>query len=522
MDAGVIVTDDYIDRVLNYDDDALTLGSEGLILDDNLVIKVDGDIELRDVTVGGRIEIQASGTITVTSLNAGSGVVYLESTDGDVIVHSLDASSSSDVTLKATERVHITDLAGGTALTAQANLDVDAETILVDGEVIVGGNIDLDAEANLTINGTLDAGGNVSLNAYYLAEALVGESLQINGTVNAGGTVTVDAGDESISIIGTVIASSDVVVHAGGSITLGADGMIQSTASFVDLTAVNGDLLLDGDVSAAQSIDLITGAALSINGTVDSNTEVIMEVATTLLINGQVKATDQIVADAVGAITIEGTLRASALIDLYTDAELTLGAAALLEGLLSGESATFIRLDAYKVLEEATGSQVNGITELRITESIANLEWDVHGSTTWTHVEDNPDLLALMLNGNKVLLVSDTALLGEPAEAAYSLTDPSGAGEATDVFLYALTVEVVTDLGTGEQTIHFTAELLTNSELMAVEPVGDFDNIVSVTSTESLDHVDGLLGIEMTLVEIDPSGTANYPQALYSLLTRNS
>ena len=139
---------------------------------------------------------------------------------------------------------------------------------------------------------------------------------------------------------------------------------------------------------------------------------------------------------------------------------------------------------------------------------------------THSHAGNN-SLLTLLLNGESVLLVSGTALLGEPVEAAYSLTDPSGVGEATSVFLYVLTIEVVTDLETNAQTIHYTAEQLTSSELATVEPVGGFDNIVSVTSAESLGHVDGLLGIEMTLVEIDPSGTANYQQALYSLLTRN-
>ena len=138
------------------------------------------------------------------------------------------------------------------------------------------------------------------------------------------------------------------------------------------------------------------------------------------------------------------------------------------------------------------------------------------------HVEDNDSLLMLLLDGQSVLLVSDTALLGEPAGAAYSLADPSGVGGATGVFLYALTIEVVTDLVTGELTIHYTAEQLTGSALTAVEPVNGFDNIVSVSSAEPLSHVDGLLGIEMNLVEIDAIGNVNYQQAIYSLLTRNS
>ena len=121
-----------------------------------------------------------------------------------------------------------------------------------------------------------------------------------------------------------------------------------------------------------------------------------------------------------------------------------------------------------------------------------------------------------------MLLVSDTALLGEPQGTAYSLTDPSGTGEATGVFLYALTVEVVTDRGDGKETIHYTAEQLTNSTLAAVGSVGGFDNIVSVTSEEPLDHVDGLLGVEMNLVEIDAAAAEDYQQALYSLLTRNA
>jgi hypothetical protein len=85
-----------------------------------------------------------------------------------------------------------------------------------------------------------------------------------------------------------------------------------------------------------------------------------------------------------------------------------------------------------------------------------------------------------------------------------------------------LTIEVVTDLEKvpGETTIHYTAELLTNSTLPEIE-LSDFDNIVSVSS-EPLAHFDGLLGIEMNLVEINATENVDYQQALYSLLTRNS
>ncbi len=445
-DSGVILTSDYSDRVLNYTGDALTFNS------DDLVIKVDGDIDLSDVTVNGRIEILASGTITVSSLVVEGGVVNLESIGGDIIVHSLDASSISGVHLKAVGTVQVMDAADETALTSTANLDVTAETVLIDGKVVVV---------------------------------------------------------DELSII------------AGGVIGLSDAGSIQSTASVINLTASNGDLLLAGTISSARDVNLTTGAALAITGIVTSNTSVIMDSATTLLVDvdGQIRSKDQIVVDVVGAIIIEGTLQAGALIDLYTEADLTLGAAAVLSS-LSGSDAEFIRMDACKVLDEAAGSQVNGVTELRITESIANLEWDVHGSTTWMHVEDNDSLLDLLLDGESVLLVSNTALLGESAEAAYILSNPSDSGATTSVFLYALTIEVVTDLVTEEQTIHYTAEQLTNSTLADIGPVSDFDNIVSVTS-EPLNHVDGLLGIEMNLIEIDPSQTADYQQALYSLLTRN-
>jgi filamentous hemagglutinin len=529
-ESGAIVTSAYSDRILNYTGDALTLGSEGLILDNNLVIKVDGDIDLSDVDLsglpfGGRIEIQASGTITVTSLVAGSGIVSLESTGGDVIVHSLDASSSSGVSLKAAGSIRVTSSVADPELTelnaSGTSLTLEAQSILINGDVTAGSNITLNAEVNLTVDGTLVAGGDILLNAYSLTTTSAGENLQINGAVTAGGILTLNANSESILITGTITADSDITLTAGGLISV--TGIVRSTASVVALMAANGNLLLNGTLIAEQSITLTTGAALKINGVVTSNTaSVIMDVATTLdiSVDGKVSAANEIVADSCGAITIEGTLQAQTLIDLYTEAELTLGAAASLS--TSDGVTGFIRLNAYKVLEEAADSTVNAVTELRITESIANLEWDIHGSTTWMHVEDNDSLLLLLLDGQSVLLVSDTALLGEPAGAAYSLGDPSGVGDATGVFLYSLTIEVVTDLVTGELTIHYTAEQLTSSVLTAVEPVSVFDNIVSVSSNRSLNHIDGLLGIEMNLVEIDTTGDTNYQQAIYSLLTRNS
>ena len=90
------------------------------------------------------------------------------------------------------------------------------------------------------------------------------------------------------------------------------------------------------------------------------------------------------------------------------------------------------------------------------------------------------------------------------------------AAATTPVYFYVLTVDVVTDQSTDEQTVHFTAGNLTNSTFEQLMPVNDFANIDSVSGS---DPVDGLIGLDMSLIEIDAITDADYQQAFYSLLT---
>ena len=86
IDSGDEVTNDYSDLVLNMVNGALTFEGEDLILN------IDGDIDLKDIRVTDG-SLTATGTITVSSVIAGSGEVHLESTSADIIIQSLDASN---------------------------------------------------------------------------------------------------------------------------------------------------------------------------------------------------------------------------------------------------------------------------------------------------------------------------------------------------------------------------------------------------------------------------------------------
>ena len=76
-------------------------------------------------------------------------------------------------------------------------------------------------------------------------------------------------------------------------------------------------------------------------------------------------------------------------------------------------------------------------------------------------------------------MLSNVAFFGETDAGSYELAaSGQDAAATTPVYFYVLTVDVVTDQSTDEQTIHFTAENLTNSTFEQLMPVNDFANIV--------------------------------------------
>ena len=517
IDSGDEVTHDYSDLVLNMVNGALTFEGEDLILN------IDGDIDLKDIRVTGRIELTATGTITVSSVIAGSGEVHLESTSADIVIQSLDASNSqSRVNLKAAETIQV-----GSAAALKAGvggLKADAQTVHIDGMITATTDIELRAEGELTVDGTLIAGQDIQLTSHYLPVISSGLSLSINGILMAGQHLSINSSSAgSVTIMGILESGSHLTIISGGILELTASGSLMSASASVSLITDQGDIKLLGAISSAEDLNLISAAAVNIAGTLIAKTAVSVVSTTSTCIThlGRIEATDQIILEAAGAISIEGTLIAQSFIGLYSSAELTLAATSRLSGFDNSDT-DLVYYSALTGITEAEGSTVQATIRMRIFESIANLTWSpTDSSTTWMNVKDNEnqsaDLVSLFVDNTKVLLLSNVALFGETDAGSYELAaSGQDAAATTPVYFYVLTVDVVTDQSTDEQTIHFTAENITNRTIEHLIPVNDYANIDSVSGS---DLVDGLIGLDMSLIEIDAITDADYQQAFYSLLT---
>ncbi|MEO1491661.1 MAG: filamentous hemagglutinin N-terminal domain-containing protein [Pseudomonadota bacterium] len=239
----------------------------------NGAVSADGDVDL-----AAGADLESTGTIASggnTNLTAGDALTTAEiDADGSV---DLDAGTDITATDTITSGVNVTMAAGdnvtATDVTAVGNvsLTATANDISVSGTIDAGGDVDLDAGVDIT-TAEIDAGGDITLDTD--ADLVVGDAIDAGGSVDliSAGGITTDAITAAQNI--GVDAAGDAVlqgtVTAGGNVDIAADQSISVAAIDAggDLDAVAGvDFVASEPIAADGDATLVTGNDLTIAGT---------------------------------------------------------------------------------------------------------------------------------------------------------------------------------------------------------------------------------------------------------------
>ena len=213
-----------------------------------------------DVANAGLIEATAGGFLEIDLSpidNASTGIVAATGTNSVVLVE------------------HGT-ITGGTLKTASGGvIKVGAGDVTFDGSTPAApitntGNVVVEDNSNLTLLGTIDNTGSITLDATAnTTELIVGAG---GATLEGGGKVILTtAVDNEIASV----ASSDTLTNVNNTITgLGviAAALVNEANGVVDATAANGDMIITGGTSNAGLLELTTGGLLFEGPTTVNNT----------------------------------------------------------------------------------------------------------------------------------------------------------------------------------------------------------------------------------------------------------
>ncbi len=205
------------------------------------------------ISGSGAVSQIGTGTVTLTAVNAYTGVTSIASGSTLVLAGGASIASSSDVIdngvldLSATAAPRLASLGGtGSVLLGAQSLGLTAGTDNFSGAISGSGGLTV-AGGNQTLSG---------VNTYTGATSVTGGALTVNGSIAASSSVAV-GGPGTLSGTGTV---PSVTVSGGGTLSPGAAG----TGSL----KINGSLAMSGDsnfvitqTSTSSSSALVTGSA---------------------------------------------------------------------------------------------------------------------------------------------------------------------------------------------------------------------------------------------------------------------
>ena len=203
-------------------------------------IAVDGDITIN----------QGNGDLAFVSLSGAD--VSLTAPDGSIIAGELEASG--DLTMSAGDDVHFTD-----TVTVGGNASVTADS---DGNG--SGGITQDADAPLIIGGstTLDAAEDIALN---------NPNNDFSGTVSAATDGSIKLADANDLDLGTIDAGGDFSVDAGGDV----EGSGKISIGGTTTVKAGGDVILTNpDNSYGGGLDVDAGGEIVVPGAPETITKV--------------------------------------------------------------------------------------------------------------------------------------------------------------------------------------------------------------------------------------------------------
>ena len=213
----------------------------------------------------GAIDISnTGGNVTATSVSAGgtNNVTLTTSTAGDVLVGSVTAA---DDTVQINSAGTIDDA----ALSDTAGIDVEASTIDLNADTMIGGttNRDMEVRGTMITADTVDATtGVIDINS--LANA--GVTATLTTTTGAGNITFGQTGNQTLGVTATSADGAIDISNTGGNLT--ATSVIAGGTNTVDLTTTtSGDVIVDDVQAVGSTITINSAGAIEENPDVDAD-----------------------------------------------------------------------------------------------------------------------------------------------------------------------------------------------------------------------------------------------------------
>jgi|GEM_PF-2849238 len=161
-------------------------------------------------------------------------------------------------------------------------------TLVINGDVVSAGDINVQDFQEITINGNLIAGGNIKFNSYI-------NNLTINGDMIAGGDVNVVGYVNNFKVTGSVMTGgSNGFSMPGGARIIDIGGSLTSTSN-ITISSFDGGMTVGGSILATKTYTVGKGEVFNVtNGEISAQTLIVNGNVNHLSVAKSIKAKDPI------------------------------------------------------------------------------------------------------------------------------------------------------------------------------------------------------------------------------------
>ncbi|MET1473619.1 MULTISPECIES: filamentous hemagglutinin N-terminal domain-containing protein [Burkholderia] len=304
--------------------DIVAGGTSGFAQDTTL--SAGRDIGVTGAFQGRAVSMTAAGSIALNDVQANAGL-RLATRTGDVSIGG-NVNSLTNGTIDAARDV----IVNGTLRTASSLIVGGGRNTSIGGTVQSNGDVALtNAAGSLTSTGNIQSGGNLSVNAAQSVD------LGTHSTSSLG-DLTVNAGRD-LTMNGSVVAQGNGTLNAGGAIdgaaavafglaaNLGSGGDTNLTGSLRGgsvRTTAGGSATLH-DVQAASTLALGAANDLSVTGAVTGGADVVLAAARDIGISGSLQSAGNTSLRATGSIGSTGAIASNGAFDAQAGSDINLG-----------------------------------------------------------------------------------------------------------------------------------------------------------------------------------------------------
>lgn len=304
--------------------DIVAGGTSGFAQDTTL--SAGRDIGVTGAFQGRAVSMTAAGSIALNDVQANAGL-RLATRAGDVSIGG-NVNSLTNGTIDAARDV----IVNGTLRTASGLVIGGGRNTSIGGTVQSNGDVALtNAAGSLTSTGNIQSGGNLSVNAAQSVD------LGTHSTSSLG-DLTVNAGRD-LTMNGSVVAQGNGTLNAGGAI----DGAAAVAFGLAANVGSGGDTTLTGslrggnvrttaggsatlhDVQAASTLALGAANDLSVTGAVTGGADVVLAAARDIGISGSLQSAGNTSLRATGSIGSTGAIASNGAFDAQAGSDINLG-----------------------------------------------------------------------------------------------------------------------------------------------------------------------------------------------------